>query len=142
MKMNILPAVAVAVVLSLFTFSGTSCLGPKVDDLALFEPAQLAWSEVKSDLEAGYSDGENAGDLTLEDADTLRGHTVELGTAIREKDRDGLRLVPWPTMYPWALRGIDAQLAEGQIGPGVAESFRVHDGKFDEIMQRLRGTTQ
>ena len=45
-------------------------------------------------------------------------------------------------MYPWALRGIDAQLAEGQIGPGVAESFRVHDAEFDKIMTKLRETTR
>lgn len=138
MKMNILPALVVF--LACMTLQSCPSLGKKADDLALFEPAQLAWSEVESDLEAGYSDGENAGDLTLEAATAFRANSDELEIALETKDRDALRLVPWPSMYPWALRGIDAQLAEGQIGPGVAESFRVHDEKFDEIMTRLRGT--
>ena len=140
MKMNILPALVA--LLACLTLQSCPGLGARADSLALFEPAQLAWSEVEGDLEAGYSDGESEGDLTFEDATALRTNNDELEAALEAKDRDALRLVPWPTMFPWALRGIDAQLAEGQIGPGVAESFRVHDGKFDEIMQRLRGTNQ
>ena len=138
MKLNILFALIALV--ACLTLQSCPSLEARVDSLALFGPAQLAWSEVESDLVAGYSDGETTGDLTLEDAEALRENTAELEDAIAAKDRDALRLVPWPTMYPWALRGIDAQIAAGQIGPGVAESFRVHDAKFDEIMKRLRGT--
>lgn len=130
---------AVAVLFACLPLQSCPSIGTKVDALALFEPAQLAWPEVKSDIEAGYVAGEASGELRAGAAVTMRAESERLETALKEKDRAGIRVVPWPAMYLWAVRGIDAQLDRGEIGPGVADTFREHDANFDLIMQRLRG---
>lgn len=112
-----------------------------VDDLVIFEPAQLAWSDIRDDLDRGFADGENEGTLDADAAAGLRAARDNLEAAIRDKDRDALRMVPWHTLKPWAERGIDAQLSAEIVGPGVAESFHEHLRNFDLTMQRLRGTT-
>lgn len=121
-------------------FSFASCVGPKVDGIALFEPAQLAWPEIRADLEAGLAYGVNEGELTVPAAEALRDEAAKLEAALATTNRNTLRLVPWPTLRPWASRGIDAQLARAEIGPGVAESFQESLRNFDELMGRLRGT--
>lgn len=130
---------AAALLCTAFFVSGCALFGPTVDELALFEPAQLAWPDVWGDLEEGYTDGEAAGDLTAEAAGVLRAASVDMGKALNAKSVDDLRAVPWNTMEPWAYRGIDARLAREEIGPGVADSFRVNVGQFSRAVHRLVG---
>ncbi len=136
---NLIVILALALCAGMFL---DSCIAPRVERIALFEPAQLAWPDVKSDLEAGYADGMSEGALVFSAATALRAESVKLEDALRTKSRDDLRLVPWPTMKPWAERGIAAQLNAGEIGPGVAQTFTEHLSNFNDIMNRLRGTTQ
>tara|TARA_R110000822_G_scaffold120633_3_gene254145 strand:- start:7463 stop:7882 length:420 start_codon:yes stop_codon:yes gene_type:complete len=114
-------------------------LGPKVDDLALFEPAQVTWSAVENDLLRGIEDGVSEGDLMPAAADNLRASADGMELALREKDRDALRLSPWSELEPWADRGIDDKLADGEIGPGVASSLREQLANFTNIVNKLRG---
>jgi len=133
-------ALLLLLVVSLAAFA-PACVAPRTEGIALFQPAQLAWPDVKSDLEAGYADGVSEGTLTTSAADALRAESPKMEAALEERSADKLRLVPWRTMHPWAERGIDAKLSRGEIGPNVAESFREHLRNFDAIMERLRGVT-
>lgn len=135
MKYILALAFALALTLTL-----DSCLTPKVDQLALFEPAQLAWSSVAQDVEFGLVDGLEHGDLEPTGADSLRVWLIDVGLAIKTKNRDDLRMSSWPLLKPWATRGIQAQADAGSIGPGVADSFREHLSNFDQIMTKLRGS--
>lgn len=131
----LLATLAVACLLPL----SSSCVAPRVEKVALFEPAQLAWPEVETDYLRGIDDGVSEGDLVATAADALRAEAPKMETALEEKNTDKLRLVPWTTMKPWVSRGIDDALADGELGPTSAESARVHLQKFDDIVSRLRG---
>jgi hypothetical protein len=114
-------------------------LGGKIDDVALFKPAQISWSAVENDLLRGIDDGESEGDLTTAAADDLRSDADDMEDALREKDRDALRLVPWGELEPWADRGIDDKISDGEIGTGVAASLREQLRNFTTIIDKLRG---
>jgi hypothetical protein len=120
-------------------FVAQSCLGPKVDDLALFKPAQLTWPAVENDLLRGIEDGVEDGDLTVAGAETLHIHGDSMEAALRDKDRDALRLVPWGTLEPWADRGIVDKEADGEIGSGVAASLREQLANFTTVITKLQG---
>ena len=124
---------------AILAISLQSCLGSKVDDLALFEPAQLAWPEIEKDYFRGLEDGVSEGDIVLVSADAMRAEAPRMRDALMAKSRDQLRLVPWPTMKPWAQRGIDDALADGDVGPGVADSLREQLQNFDVTVIKLRG---
>lgn len=114
-------------------------LGSKVDDVALFKPAQIAWSAVENDLLRGIDDGVSEGDLTTEAADDLRSDADDMEDALRAKDRDALRLVPWGELEPWAERGIDDKVIDGEIGVGVAGSLLEQLRNFTTVIDKLRG---
>ena len=79
-----LVALACALVLPL-----SSCVGPRVDVPALFGPGQLAWPDVRSDLEAGLDDGTSEGDLTIPAADALRAEADKLEAALAAEEALG-----------------------------------------------------
>jgi len=119
-----------------------ACLSSSASKLALFDPAQLAWPNVRDDIEVGIVDGLADGDIGGVDAVVIRDRSSRFQGALRSKDRDALRLIHWSTLKPWAERGINAQLESETIGPGVAESFREHLRNFDEIIEKLRQPEQ
>ena len=118
----------------------SSCIGSKVDTLALFEPAALAWPAVSIDYLHGVDNAEAVGDLSAEAAASLRIAGEELGRAIEEKDRTAIALAPWAAMQPMVARGIAVQLADGEIGPGVAASLTEQLDKFTDTITRIRST--
>ncbi len=125
-------------------FLSTACPSTRLTDeaeLALFTPAQLAWPQVKSELEGGYVAAVADGSLSTSAADAFRSESERLQVALDEKSKSDLATVPWPAMKPYAARGIDELVASGEIGPGVADSLRVHLGKFDETILRIQGAT-
>lgn len=128
--------------LAFFALSFSSCLGPKVDTVALFEPAALAWPAVEEDVEFGLAaaEEENVEDVPAIKASIDKGryHCEELGAALLSKDRSRLRLVPWPSLEGWAIAGISSELSAGAIGPGVAESLREQLSKFSAVILRLQ----
>lgn len=125
-------------------FFSAACPSTRLTDeaeLALFTPAQLAWPQVKSELEDGYIAAVADGSLSTADADAFRSESERLQVALDEKSKADLATVPWTAMEPYATRGIDEMVIVGEIGPGVANSLRVHLSKFDEIILRLQGVT-
>lgn len=118
----------------------SSCIGQKVDDVALFKPAAVAWESIGQQYEHGISNAEAEGEITATEAESLRAAGVELGRALVEGDRTGIALTPWATMRQWADRGIAVRLADGEIGPGVAASFTERVDNFTTTLERLRTT--
>lgn len=112
--------------------------GVNVANQALFETAQLGWPEIRSDMVIGVADGLSEGDLVSASVSSLEDGMGAMDTALKQKDLDALRLVPWSSMKPWPERGIDVQMHGGQIGAGVAESFRENLKQFDLVIRRLR----
>ncbi len=123
----------------------TSCVSARADRVALFDPAQLAWPAVADDYNRGILDGTDNGRLDQLTAELLWSYGEDMHTALESGNRAALRLVPWPTMAPWASDGIDAKLEAGAagepggIGPGVAKSLREQLANFTVTITRLRG---
>ena len=133
-------ALLLALACAAFLPLSSSCIGRKVDDLALFSPAALTWPAVEQDFERGLADGVEDGDLVADSAAILRmeGHALE--EALDNRDRDALRGVPWPAMEEWASRGIQDKLSDGEIGEGVAMSLRGQLQDFSTTLNRLRAS--
>lgn len=117
-----------------------SCVVPNTRETTLFTPAQMAWPDVEVDYLRGVDDGVSEGDLVMPAADRLRTEATRMRSALKDKNINALRMVPWPTMAPWAQRGIDDALADGELGPTVAESARLHLENFNSVIARLRST--
>ncbi len=122
--------------LALVFFS--SCAAERVEGIALFEPAQLTWPAVENDLHRGLEDAAEDGDLTEAAADSLRSEGAKLERALAEQSREGVRKVAWLSMEPFADRGIDDKLGDGEIGPGVAQSLREQLRNFTATITRLQ----
>ena len=139
---NTLSPLLLIVLVSIGFQLAPGCVGvpDKIQEVALFEPAQLAWSAVESDARIGIADAESEGVITGDQAAGLVFDLVELETALGESNRTQIRMSAWPQLKTYAERGIAVQLAEGKIGPGVAESFREHLANFDTIIKAIRGT--
>jgi len=130
-------ATALAIVLSAVP---TSCTAGRVKPQVLFPPAQLTWPAIEEDLHRGIDDGVDDGDLTTESSDALRAEGTRLGFALTGRDLEGVRTIPWNALEPWAERGIDDKLSDGEIGPGVATSLREQLSNFTETIERLQET--
>lgn len=134
---------ALIVCAAILPFS-SSCIGRKVDDLALFKPAAAAWSGgeedpngIKQDFERGLADGVEDGELAPDSAAILRMEGEGLGVALDNQDRAALRGIPWPTMREWAARGIEDKAQDGEIGPQVADILHGRLDDFSNVLQRI-----
>ena len=119
--MNSLASLSV-VLLALFA----SCAGPRAQRQALAPAVVAAWngaSGVEADVEAGIADAEAAGALSSSEATSLRALASELDRALGSKDMAAIRAFDWHRLEPYARRGVQAQVASGAIGPGVAVSL-------------------
>lgn len=135
-------AAAIAIVgLACGASIGTSCTATKTTREALFPAATLAWPAVEEDYSRGILDGTQDGDLSRQTADMLKAEGVSLGKALAARDELQVMRSPWTaTMAPWALRGIDDQVTDGEIGLGVAESLREQVKNFTDVIERLQET--
>lgn len=125
--------------LSLCLVSALSCVAPRVDPLALFGAAEATWPAVEQDYERGIQDAIDDLELSAQSSVVLHQDADRLETALAEKDRGILLAVPWDAMAPWASRGIEDKLEDGDIGPGVAVSLREQLVNFTATIHRLQG---
>lgn len=126
-------------ILFALTLLVASCAGPRSKAITLFPAAVTAWTAVAEDYDRGVDDGIADGDLSLPDATELRGFAEKLTTALNARDVTGVRAVPWITMRPWAVRGIDDQLEDGEIGPGAAASLHEQLVNFTTAIEDIQG---
>lgn len=117
----------------------TACVSSKAEDLALFEPAALAWPAVETDYLRGIADGIEDGDLTPSDAGVWKSRGDNMSEALEAKDTALLIYAPWQTMKPWAARGIDDAFEDGDIGAGVKASLVEQLAQFTSTISKLQG---
>lgn len=134
--MKRITALAVALLVALFV---SSCIGPRVKNSALFPAAAIAWPAVQEDYLRGIADGIDDGDLIEPAAQALRSSGDKLGQALTAKDVTAVRSISWATMAPWAQRGIDDKLQDGEIGPGVKISLVEQLTNFTETITKIQG---
>lgn len=119
----------------------TSCLtGSKVArDEGLMPAAQLAWGNdnygVRSDTLRGIADALEDGDLV--DSGALLGFVEQMGDALELGDRAALRTVPWLTLSPYADRGIDDRVDDGEMVEQAAVFLRRRLENFDLAIETL-----
>lgn len=103
--------------------STTSCLSQRARDQALLPAMSLAWVGVRADLERGLADAVEDGDLL--DQAPLDGLVAQLDAALDSGSRAQLVLIPWEsTLLPYAERGIQDRIDDGEMSDLVAESLR------------------
>lgn len=109
--------------LILFGLLATSCAGTKTRDEVVLPITMGVWSDVKADLQRGLEDGLEDGDLGETEHLSLVQTMQSLEMALASKNRLDIATIPWSVLDPWALRGIQDRLDDGEIGPGVAQSL-------------------
>ena len=119
-----------------------ACISHQAREDALVPAVQSAWTSVVWDIDRGIQTGVDTGDLTAEAALNLHENAATLQDRIELGDVTDIDLLAWRTMLKhWALIGIDDRLADGEISPGVAASFRERIVRMDESLELLaRGT--
>ena len=122
--------------LAVCAFIPVACVASRIEDPALFAPAQLAWPAVRSDYDRGVAAAADANDSVL--LSSLKKNSDDMTAALDSSDVDALRLVPWSTMHPWCSTGIAAKLSDGEIGPGVADSLIEQLTNFTITITRLQ----
>lgn len=97
----------------------TSCLGTQqaARDDALMGGFALSWgtdeSGVRSDTIRGIADAVEDGDLAS--ADGMLGLVAQMQAVVDTRDRSSLATVPWPTLEPYAERGIQDRIDDGEM---------------------------
>ena len=105
----------------------SSCLSNQAKDNALMPAMELAWGNsqagVRSDLERGIADALDDGDLV--ESIGVNAIVADLEDAISSGDRSALRIIPWAsTLLPYAERGIQDRVDDGEMSDMIAESLR------------------
>lgn len=130
---------ALAVALLTVSLFFSSCIGSRAKAATLFPAAELAWPAVQEDFLRGVADGVEDGELVESAAAQLRSNGDSLGAALTARDVTALRGVPWPSMAPWAQRGVEDKLQDGEIGPGVRLSLLEQLANFSTAITNLQG---
>jgi len=101
----------------------SACVGTAARENVLLPALSVTWSVI---VAPAITDGLAASDLPAE-AVELRLAAVERVQLLLDSGdaAKALTIVGiWPVLEPLALAGIEARLADGDIGPGVAASLR------------------
>jgi hypothetical protein len=136
----IFAAVTLAVVAC--TVALSSCIAPKYKPSVLFPAAALTWPAVEEDFDRGIADGISDGVLTQQAAVAFKAEADKLENGLNTKNLPEVQLVAWGNLKPWADRGIDDKLADGEVGPGVAASLREQLTNFTETIAQLQAVYQ
>ena len=112
-----------------------ACAGTRARDDVLEPAMRGAWSGISEEVERGAVDARTTG--AIDDAGLSRARTQAraIGTALGDtaiaRPQVQVALAPWKLqLRPLADRGINAQVAAGEIGPGVAGSKRERLSQF------------
>ena len=116
----------------------TACIGNKVDETALFKPAEVTLPALAGDFDRGIVAGLESSELTAESAAALRAEMVNLSAALAARDREAVRAVPWSTLAAWVERGIADRVAAETLGIGSAVSLRGQLEDFATLINRMR----
>lgn len=120
-------------------FASTGCAGKVARDEVLMPAVRLAAPSVESDFDRGLADAVEDGDLTQPEADDISAQVEPLFQAIRDDDRQqvALHFQDWFTARPFAERGIQDRLDDGEISFGVAQSMQERLAQMEEALQKL-----
>jgi hypothetical protein len=102
---------------------------------------ELAWVGVRADLERGLADAVEDGDLA--DRSSLDSLVADLEAALADGgERSALRRIPWASMLlPYAERGIQDRVDDGEMSDQVAESLRERLRNFSTGFEQLIAVT-
>ena len=129
-KLGLIAALLVLVVVA-------SCLGVKTRDNVLLPAARDAYGDIYHEVVRGLLDGKVDGDLTDEQAEVLIFSADSLKTALKDGDRVKIASVDWEALRPWAIRGIQDKIDDGEIAETVAASLFHRVEKFTESLEVL-----
>lgn len=115
-----------------------ACAGTQVRDKVLEPAAGMAWDGIRDEISRGIADGIEDGDIGSAAADALRGEIALIDLAFDQDNTDSLADAKWLMLRPWAERGIDDKVEDGDIGPGVAQSFKERLVQFTKALEKLK----
>lgn len=116
--------VTIACVLAISS-NGCTTTGISARQEALRPAAKRTWSGVLSDFETGVQDAVDATDLDTSGANLLIDEANKITEAFNLKttlQQLNDALVVWPSLEPFARRGVESQVRNGSISQGVADS--------------------
>ncbi len=99
--------------------------------------AAQSLSDVRKFLVRGVAVGQDAGELTSQQVSTLLQGMATVTAAIQQDQRYLLRGAPLVEMEEWAIRGVDAALLAGELGPNGADIVRDQMTQFFGLVTRL-----
>ena len=113
-----------------------SCLSSKTKEKVMMPAITQAWPAVRADIERGL-------DVSITDPseiDRLNEQIQILDTSFKNNDLDTLQGVKWMELAPYAEKGIQDRIQQGEISEGVAASFRERILRFSHVMGMLQST--
>lgn len=127
--------------LALVACLSASCLSSGARDEALLPAAALAWGNsdagVRSDLERGIRDAVEDGDLA--DSSVLDTLVLQLDEVLAlGGSRVLLRQIPWDVLRPYAARGVQDRVDDGEISQPIADlSYTERLERFSQAFAEL-----
>lgn len=117
-----------------------ACTGITARETLLMPTMLTLWdSAISHDVAIGIDDALANGGLTEAQAAIWREEAVSMAGALASGDRTAAAEIDWLALRELALAGIQARVTDGELGEGVAESFRETVDVFDENWQILSG---
>lgn len=115
-----------------------SCAGARARDHVLMPLARQSWPDVRTDVERGVGDALAASEFTIADADAAIDEANWLEETLEAGQRLPLAGFDFEALLgPLAERGIQAQLAAGEVGPNGAEVLRRHLDLFRQTLSLI-----
>lgn len=121
------------------------CVGMQARTGAMSTIATAYATIIQPVLLVGVGAEQDAGRLKPADAEAVRLAISEVGRLLDGGDLSQATLIKqtWDRLLPFANSGIDAQVAKGEIGPGVAASLKETLRLFGErLLQLQQGQTR
>jgi hypothetical protein len=134
---DLLIAAALLMLAPLFAGCGAT---KRVDAIALFKPAQVAWDSVEEELTRGVQDGLDDAELDNGAANDLLEQGDRLELALDTYSVEGVIAARWHELKPWAIRGIEDMREDGAIGTFVAGSLLERVDNFTGTIDRIEAT--
>lgn len=118
--------------------------GVETREHVLLPAVEQAWPAVQADVANGVNDAQGKGDLSPEGA---ANYHLRMGDWSAELAADDTRVSEvlalrgrdWGEFEFYALRGISAREAAGELGPVSAGELRERVARFDEALASLAG---
>jgi len=117
--------------------AGTS--GDLASERALLPPLRNAWPKVEADIVRGVQDAVADDDLAPSAADDLLWSADRLESSLDFLDQArAIAPVEWPRLHPFAKRGVDDRVDDGELDLGPAGSFLERIKQFDAGIAKLQ----